>query len=100
MGNYIIQFESRAVPGGDEEFNLWYENVHIPDVLAVPGFMSCTRYHIVDPVAPQQRYMAAYSVSCDDPHKLLEQLFAASQQMVLSSALDQSHVVVTIYEPR
>ncbi|MFT4259382.1 DUF4286 family protein [Microbacterium sp.] len=33
-----------SVEGQDEEFNDWYTNVHIPEVLAVPGFVSAQRY--------------------------------------------------------
>jgi hypothetical protein len=25
----------------DDEFNRWYEDVHLNDILAVPGFVAC-----------------------------------------------------------
>jgi hypothetical protein len=100
MAEYIIQLESRALLGQDEEFNRWYDEVHIADVLAIPGFESCKRYRIVDPADPHPRFMAAYSVRCDDPHVLLGQLFEAAKDMEVSPTLDDSHVIVTVYEPR
>lgn len=100
MTQYVIQFESRSQPGQDEEYNRWYDAVHLPDVLNVPGFKSATRYTIVDPTRDRPHYMAAYSVECDDPHALLGQLFEASQTMEISPTLDQEHVIVTVYQPR
>src|SRR3546814_16369245 len=38
---YIVL--TNATPGDDEQFNDWYTNTHIPDVLAVPGFVAAQR---------------------------------------------------------
>jgi hypothetical protein len=100
MNQYVIQFESRGQLGQDEEYNRWYDAVHLPDVLNVPGFKSAKRYAIVDPARDRPHYMAAYTVECDDPHALLGRLFEASKTMELSPALDPEYVVVTVYQPR
>jgi hypothetical protein len=54
---------SNAAEGRDEEFNEWYDKVHIPDVLTVEGVLSATRYEVEgdDPAAPQ-RYMTVYEL--------------------------------------
>jgi len=98
MEEYIIQFESRALLGQDEEYNRWYDGVHVPDVLAIAGFKSCKRHRIVDPGDMQPRYMAAYTAVCEDPHALLGRLFESSKDMIISPALDPSHVIVTVYK--
>lgn len=100
MPHYVIQFESRAQPGLEEEFNRWYETVHLPDVLNVPGFKTATRYTIVDPARDRPHYMAAYQVECDDPFALLGQLGEASTTMEISPTLDREHVKVTVYQQR
>jgi hypothetical protein len=28
------------MPGREDEFNLWYDPTHLPDVLKLPGFVS------------------------------------------------------------
>jgi len=35
---------SNPVADREDEFNEWYDNVHIPELLTVPGMLSATRY--------------------------------------------------------
>lgn len=47
-------------PAFDEEFNAWYDSEHIPERLAVPGFLTGLRYTNTGGGAP--RYMAMYDI--------------------------------------
>jgi len=47
-------------PAFDEEFNAWYDSEHIPERLAVPGFLTGLRYVNISCGAP--RYMAMYDL--------------------------------------
>lgn len=52
------------------EFNTWYDQVHIPQILQrVPGITGCTRYRHDDggPGRPDHRYLAVYEIEADDP---------------------------------
>jgi hypothetical protein len=98
VARYLVQFESRAADGADEAFNLWYDGVHVPDVLAVPGFLSCQRYRIVGGPGEPCRYLAAYEIESDDPQATLGTLIQSSGAMEISPALDQSSVKVSILE--
>lgn len=42
---------TKAVSGREADFVRWYDEVHIPDLLALDGFVSAQRYAI--PFAPQ-----------------------------------------------
>ena len=99
MAHYVFNFTSAARPGEDDVFNHWYDTVHIPDVLTVPGFRSCSRYRLVDAAATTPRYLAVYEVETNDPQATLGKLFEASKTMVISPSLDQSQVSITILEP-
>jgi hypothetical protein len=44
----------------DEEFNAWYNTEHVPERMAVPGFLTARRY-VVD--GAQGRYMAHYDLA-------------------------------------
>jgi hypothetical protein len=46
----------------EEEFNAWYDTEHIPERLAIPGFISARRW--VDPAAQpgEGRYLATYEL--------------------------------------
>jgi len=46
--------------GIEEEFNRWYDQEHIPERLAVPGFTSATRFRAVE---GSPRYLTLYELS-------------------------------------
>lgn len=52
------------VPGKDESFRQWYWETHIPEVLALPGFVSAQRYRssLPDEAPAPHRYATAYLV--------------------------------------
>ncbi|MEE8470190.1 MAG: DUF4286 family protein [Dehalococcoidia bacterium] len=58
-------------PSREKEFNEWYNNVHIPDVLETPGILRATRYETSDPGDGQGKYLALYDVETEDIAKTL-----------------------------
>ncbi|MGI9624473.1 MAG: hypothetical protein ACR2PK_16700, partial [Acidimicrobiales bacterium] len=59
---------SNPVDGREDEYNDWYDSVHIAEVLEVEGFVGCQRFS-VDPgtdSAPA-RYLAIYEIDSEDP---------------------------------
>jgi hypothetical protein len=56
-------------PPADDEagFNAWYDDEHVPNRLALPGFLSARRYKAVhDADAGGPRYMALYDLESTD----------------------------------
>lgn len=58
-----------------KEFNDWYNNRHIPDRLALPGFLSARRFTLTDfhweySIVPEAKYLALYDL--DSVKVLLE----------------------------
>jgi hypothetical protein len=43
----MIAFVS-PIAGREEEFNKWYEGIHLPDALEVEGVLSATRLEVTD----------------------------------------------------
>jgi len=48
MTSHIFVVQVKAVEGREDEFNEWYDNVHIPEALAVDGFVAAHRFKISD----------------------------------------------------
>ncbi|MGO1543650.1 MAG: hypothetical protein ACTHXA_04825 [Gulosibacter sp.] len=44
--NEIILALFNAVPGREDEFNSWYTDTHLPEVVRIPGFLTAQRYEI------------------------------------------------------
>ena len=108
----ILLVFSNPVEGRDEEFNAWYDSVHLSDVLAVDGVVSAQRFEIehvdapeVDgaptPPPPAHRYLALYELDRDGNRVMAE--FVArltSGEMKLSEALDLATVGLSVSRPR
>ena len=56
----------------EDEFNRWYEDVHIPDILDAGAFHTAYRYESVDPEATKAKYLALYETDNIDPGKARE----------------------------
>jgi len=79
----VLVFTNCADPAREKEFNEWYDNTHVPDVLETPGFVRCTRYELIgDPGPGQGKFLAVYEVESDD----LESTMAGLQQRVAQLA--------------
>jgi hypothetical protein len=67
MAKYILLALNGPTAGeGDEDaYNRWYDEVHVPDLLAVSGVISARRYKVLksDTSWP---YVAAYEIETDD----------------------------------
>lgn len=94
---------SNPVQGREDEYNDWYTNTHLTDVIAVPGFVAAQRFRLHDAKAqgaPQQRYMAIYTLRSDEPEAVLASLTALVEtgQMTISEAFSQDGLSDNLYE--
>ena len=93
---------TRAVAGQDDEFNRWYTDQHLADVLAVPGFVAASRMRqCAAPVSPvAYPYAAIYEIDHEDPQSVIDEMMSrvGSDRMPLSPALDPDMYCV-LYEP-
>lgn len=100
---------SNPVAGQDREFNDWYDNVHVHEVVAVPGITAAQRYTLDDlelpddgsgVSAPAHRYLTVYEVDIDAQTAMKSFLGRLeSGDMTLSPALDMSSVSMGFWSP-
>ena len=104
MAKYNLVALTNALDGQDEAFNDWYSNVHLADVLKLPGVVAAQRFRMSDtqhrPGPFEYGYMAVYEIEIDDINRTLSELKAVSgtEKMPLSPALDPQRMV-WILEP-
>ncbi|MEC9358569.1 MAG: hypothetical protein VX836_11955, partial [Pseudomonadota bacterium] len=80
------------------EYNRWYNEQHLGDVLKVPGFTSAQRFSLMHADADSVwRYLALYEFESDDANATLAALTqrAGTAEMPLSDAMDLSAYSVT-----
>lgn len=56
-------------PQDDEEFNAWYNTEHLPELLALPGFLSAARY---EATKGGPKYLAVYELESVDARETPE----------------------------
>jgi len=67
MERWLLTIESNCCdPSREEEFNTWYDTVHVPDILETPGFVRAIRYENTNPAEGQGKYVALYEIETDD----------------------------------
>lgn len=96
----ILLVMSDATPGDDDAYNAWYDDVHLVDVLNVPGFVAARRFAALPSVhgeLPSARYLAIYEIDADDLDAVQRALSVAAKGMDISPALDRSTTVTYTY---
>ena len=99
----ILLVFSNPVPGREDEFNDWYDNRHLADIVAVEGIRSARRYEAVTgslggPNA--HRYLAVYV--CDGDLDAIAAEMEERQndgRMPVSESYEISTTVLTLWEP-
>ncbi|MDP7726371.1 DUF4286 family protein [Mycobacterium sp. TY814] len=83
MAKGIIYVETYpSSPDREEEFNTWYDEVHLPELVALDGIVSARRLRPVNGEGP---YVALYEIEGDDLQAVLQGMGGA--KLTMSSAL-------------
>lgn len=103
MARHILLAFSNPLEGREEEFNAWYNERHLDDVLKVPGYVSAQRFELsptqMMPDGPY-RYLAIYEVETDDLEATSKALQAMTpEDMPVSEAWDYDRCETRWYSP-
>jgi hypothetical protein len=107
MSRHLSLVFTNASPGRDADFNGWYDDHHVREVLGnIPGFASAQRYEL-SPLqregarAGDWRYLALYELETDDvaeSHRVTEEFKAAAGFTPDGGALAPGHAA-WVYTP-
>ena len=96
MATHRLIVFTQPSEGKEDEYNRWYDEVHLRDVLETEGFVAAQRFALADAQigdaaekAPN-RYLAIYEIEADSLEAALEKLNAGSGTMEISEALDMN----------
>jgi hypothetical protein len=92
MDQYKFVVMTNPVGGREEEYNRWYDERHLHDVISIPGIVSAQRFALDRAVGdgPEPyRYLAIYDIESDDLDATFATFFAVSgtERMPISDAL-------------
>ena len=94
MARHLLLVHTTPLAGREDEYNAWYDSVHLREVLEVPEFVAAQRFSVAatragDP-PPAHPYLAIYELETDDIDAALARLRKAAATMDISPALDRS----------
>jgi hypothetical protein len=95
----VLVVLANSVESREDEFNDWYSTVHVPEILALPSFLSAKRFQLDRrvPTSSSHGYLTVYEVT--DAAVAAGELGAAGQagRLTLSDALDAEAVIQGFY---
>lgn len=72
MERWVNSVETTCDPAREDEYNDWYDNIHVPDILATPGFIRARRYVHKELRDGRGKYMALYEIETSDIEKTMK----------------------------
>ena len=105
MSRSVLLVFTNATDGDDVEFNRWYDEVHLKEVLEAPGFVAAERFDLADAQMAEDdrphRYLAIYEIEGDpaDALKALQEL-APTMDMTATLAKDAATSLYSQISPR
>jgi hypothetical protein len=97
----LMQVYSRPLEGMEDEYNDWYNKVHLSEVVAIQGILSAQRYELTEAQQiPEQnyKYLAVYELENENVLGTLKNLLAAASTMDMGSSLDLKSAQVSIFK--
>lgn len=102
MPKYKLVVLSSPVKGREEEYNAWYTNQHLDDVVAIPGFATAQRLKLHKPVTGEYNnpYLAIYEMGAEDPDAAMKAMtdVVSSGGMFITESLDLATIQCAIFE--
>jgi hypothetical protein len=103
VAKYVMVVFTEPFAGQDAEYNDWYTDVHISDVLKLDGIVAARRFKLAQMDPPQEGYppyLALYEIETDNVSEIPGAIKRAVEEgrMPLSDALDRSKNQRSYYE--
>lgn len=93
---------SNPTEGREDDYNDWYDNIHLPEVCALDGVVGASRYALAadDPNATH-RYLAIYELD-QDGDTVMANLAAGLEhgKLNMSDAIDLSTTSMVVWTKR
>lgn len=103
MEKHLLVSLSNPVEGRDADYNDWFDNHHLPELLDIPGFVAAQRFTLSETqrAAPPYpfRYMAIYEIETDDLAKTIGEIGARQKDMTKTDTSDLSRRALLVVRP-
>jgi hypothetical protein len=102
MPKFKLVALSTPVPGKEDEYHDWYQNTHLPQIIALPGGQGAQRFKLVAKLtgSDTNQYLAIYDIECDDAKTFLGAIgpAAAEGRLTQTQAFDTGTIYTALFE--
>ena len=97
---HLVLILSEPVEGREDEFNDYYENLHLREVLETTQLKTAQRFKLVEQTggACPLPYLALYETEADDPAGILRDIAETRRKRQQSDALNRRTARVWVFE--
>ena len=100
MKTYYVVYSNPA-EGREDEYNDWYSNVHLQEVVKIEGFISAQRFELTKSQLIEEqhyKYLAIYEIDNEDVEGISNRLIEASANLNMSTSIDIDGIHVAIFK--
>lgn len=93
MASHKLLVFTNPVDGKEDEYNDWYNNIHLGEVCQLPSVRSAQRFELSAALPGNDsgwKYLAIYEIDNDDPSAVLGELGKGIKNMRMSAAMDRN----------
>ncbi|MGB1882952.1 MAG: hypothetical protein ACPHUF_03525 [Gammaproteobacteria bacterium] len=96
---HVVVVLTEPVDGRDDEYNEYYENLHLDEVLQTTGWDNAQRFRLVDQqgIECPHPYLAFYETEAEDSAEILKRLNDTRKDRVQSEALNYATAGLWIF---
>ena len=94
MAEHRLLVFTEPTEGREDEYNTWYDEVHLREVLELDGFVAAQRFALSERQMDAAgetlpaRYLAIYEIDAPALQPVLDSLASGADKMQMSEALD------------
>ena len=97
----FVVFTKPKSPEREDDYNQWYDNTHLGEVLALPGLVAAARYKVSAAQAPGMEpshpYLSIYEIE-GDPQDAIDAMFGALPSLDMGDSLDFKTAQAFVFE--
>ena len=97
---HLVVVLTEPTDGREEEFNAYYEDLHLDEVLETTGWQSAQRFKLVDQAGREcpLPYLAVYEADAEDSSSILQTLNDTRSRRKQSDALNRRTAGAWVFE--
>ncbi len=104
MAKYVMVVQSKAAEGRNDDYNAWYDDIHLGEICALPGVLSGRRFEFDSALvgAPGQPHLSIYEIETDDIDAFAAEMGKRSMDGTIrqTDTLDFSSTALWFYKER